>query len=457
MQYQKVKVHHYTVIIAILLIADLINATEIIGVVDSGNVNCTNSSTLSVKNLSNLQVKANNDITIKLCQRESILNGPLTIANKTDVTLIGFTTPSIILCQGGQLIFMSVHNLTMINVNFINCGMFHKGAICITDSFGLMLDDISVQNSTGSGLVLFNVGGTVTINDSVFNESRGGSGLSIEINKLNATRYTISQCEFHRNSAIEGSTHGGGINVNLFNTRNTEITIDGATFMNNDASDQGGGLSISFVKVSKDSTFLVANSQFVGNTADIGGGFSFRSTKTANIPKSVAIINCSFEENRAQFGSAIGIFPHFKSTMYGGYFSEVMFTNLIMDSNTITIRPIMSSAPFSQYEEGNGALYCSGYFTRFKGKSTVSNNNGSAFYMIQCSSEYEINSSITFVNNSGNYGGAIHLVSSVIIANNGTELKFHENTALSTGGALHFYSDEFSYSRYAKKMLHRNS
>lgn len=421
---------------------------------------CLASTEVAISSLASLIVNTSNT-TITLCQKTTLLSGTLAIhGDVSDITLAGFNSKSVILCQGDQtpngLAITSVNNVTITNIHFNNCGVLFKGrgiaAVFIAESTDLKMHNVQITNSTGTGVMLYNVGMRVEITRSKFIGSREGSGLHVEMDGVNETECMIYQCKFISNSAKgEMLTRGGGLNIILHNTSDVQIDLDQVNFTNNSASEEGGGLSIVFDSVTSRNEFTAKNAQFVSNTANVGGGIKFSSTKSPDKTNKVTLTNCSLSENRAQFGSAIGIFPYHQNTLQRGYSPEVAFDNLELDSNTVSTKRITNDSLFRQYEEGNGALYCSGYFIQFRGISSISNNNGSAFYMIRCNTEFKIHSMITFSNNAGYYGGAIHLVSSSIIVNSKTAFTFFNNSAFATGGALHFYSEEFSYSRFSKQ------
>ncbi|MHC4556995.1 MAG: hypothetical protein ACYS80_06790 [Planctomycetota bacterium] len=114
------------------------------------------------------------------------------------------------------------------------------------------------------------------------------SGLGGGLSSSDDSHPKLSNCTFITNITLSGS--GGGV----FNSRGS-LTLDNCSFMSNSAKRVGGGIRSAY---GSDSTTL-SNCTFIANTADLyGGGFSDSS-------KDSILINCTFEENSAEYGGAI--------------------------------------------------------------------------------------------------------------------------------------------------------
>lgn len=146
----------------------------------------------------------------------------------------------------------------------------------------------------GGGCYL-NSGGIATVNGTAFlgnTSDRDGGGLYL--NELAGTT-PITNCSFEGNS----SGNGGGLFINRSNT-----TLNGSTFLNNLATQAGGGLFINI-----DSDFSGTNDLFQGNQAGAsGGGGVFQNSNT------VASYSNSTFANNSTTGDAGGLFINVGAT-----------------------------------------------------------------------------------------------------------------------------------------------
>ena len=220
--------------------------------------------------------------------------------------------------------FVRVRNLIITNISIVGCGMKHnstnyiderfiivRSALYIQNSTNISLDNVTICNNNGIGLLVYDTNGTVSITRSSFinntlNPSEqsknftGGSGVFIEFtdctpgltqcdptsnyfNKL--SNYTIDQCVFKGNVAI----------YHLHGSQTTEIAKNiSATF------GTGGGLSLCFNGNLHTNVFQVSSTSFINNTAYNGGGLSVHGFGNMS-NNTVQILGCHFVNNSGEF------------------------------------------------------------------------------------------------------------------------------------------------------------
>jgi predicted outer membrane repeat protein len=250
---------------------------------------------------------------------------------------------------GGAITFVSPGNLIVRNSEFINNRGINGGAInslngklSIQDSRFIDNDTLSAYFANGDprdylrgfgGAVFVDrassineASGNVNISNTTFERNRGRrEGGGVYIYTGTQDQVAISRSVFKDNQVLglpiptsDGSESLGGGLVVLSNGLNRGLTIDEATFANNQAGGQGGGLWTS------DTPTTIRNSTFSGNrvtgasNAVVGGGLAVNSPTT--------IINSTIANNAAGWsggGLSAGNAP-------------VNLQNTIFTSNTAT-------------------------------------------------------------------------------------------------------------------------
>ena len=266
--------------------------------------------------------------------------------------------------------FLRIRNLMINSITIIGCGMKHvttnnigkgifivvRSALFIQNSTNISLENVTISESNGIGLLIYDTNGFVNITKSSFvNNSlnsleqsksfTGGGGIYIEFtecapgllhcdsksNKFNKlTKYTIDQCTFESNAAIyhlNGSEpedlingvfitlgNGGGLSLWLNgNAQNNSIHIAATSFTSNRAY-YGGGLNIHSRQNTKYNSVQISWCSFVGNSGIAGGGgltLGYVIYQNAyggrSLYNNYSVANCLFEQNQALTGVSGGI------------------------------------------------------------------------------------------------------------------------------------------------------
>ena len=152
------------------------------------------------------------------------------------------------------------------------------------------------------------------LNNRYYYARGGGFGLILDDNYFNITA-TISNCTFDSNNA---SAYGGGLYI-IFNGENTHhnISVVGCTFLNNYSGRFGGGLLLAFLLANQESgpsQIAVNNCSFINNQAQYGGGVSTNQFYNLGQGNSVQITNSFFSGNQAMITGSAVIFVSFEYT-----------------------------------------------------------------------------------------------------------------------------------------------
>jgi len=255
-------------------------------------------------------------------------------------TVNQFGIPSTISCGSDidstpGITFIGITNLTIEYLNIVGCGMKHistsiskrkqfisfLSALYVQNSTNLLVRNVNISNSNGTGLAIIDTIGAVNIVDSVFRDNKvsksndilsGGGGVIIEFTECapgilscnssnyqlaNNTIVTVDNCVFDKNSAL--------YNV----SRNVGANLDDRSFIEFGV---GGGLSFQFNGHATDIfiSAVVTSSNFTRNDANNGGGLSIHGNyNTTHI--NVTIFGCTFYKNAASVFGGGGVLVGF--------------------------------------------------------------------------------------------------------------------------------------------------
>ena len=321
------------------------------------------STTLSFDTLHNILIHgAGQELTIVECDPEV----GLSFQNSRQVRLANLS-----LIGAGQL-----SNSTSVNRTSNESALF-RTALYFLDCIGVELHGISVRNSTGTGVALYDVSGNVTITNSIFsfnkvlNDSEnlpGGGGIYAEFTEDRSIvvnpQYTISDCSFTDNVAVSvkgvdapsttrqhtgyhfhqfGS--GGGLSINLRNSIcNGMFSVQKCSFINNTAV-WGGGIHFMVLNNSKGNQFIIEDSYFSNNycpynatmtsTGTGGGGIrvQFFPIPGSDYNHTVQLKNCIFTNNSAYYGGGLSV-NFVREVNVSNPSTNVMITDCTWDNNT---------------------------------------------------------------------------------------------------------------------------
>lgn len=290
----------------------------------------------------------------------------------TEYNLTIFGNGSTINCTGNFGLKVNNSHLVHIqNVTFKNCGACHntsssdlntngatmllKTAVYITRSREVSLMNITITESDGIGLSMFDCKDKIIINGSNFSYNKmgngkpGGGGVYIQHRTPCMTSYSISHCQFIGNTAItyedlpyhlqnpqnrsySSFGKGGGLSINLLKANGVCIEVKHCSFHGNTAH-RGGGMFILILSESKNNHIEILGSDFVSNDCitqvipksliSAGGAVSVLYRPSDNMSSdsmsnnTCLIQDSCFRGNTAFYGGALSVGTRKSLTSYG--------------------------------------------------------------------------------------------------------------------------------------------
>ena len=282
----------------------------------------------------------------------------------------------------------------------------------------------------------------------------GGGGLCIGIgSNANKNVFNIQDCHFEGNSASFGAA--GMLAEFLSSVQYNNISVYNTDFINNYSTgtnlSSGGGLvvDVMFYAESRvygllpsDNSFSCTQCNFTGNRAYyMGGGTGIYTTKDTSTPSSLSdirFVSCNWRENTSPIGSAVSITPGIWGYTTEGFLPVPQFTDCTFESNNAIKELPSLSTRLKVIREGYGALYINELRVTVSGSLHFIHNTGSAIHLSNSVLDVRGESTVTLLNNTAYYGGAVAMYgSSVIRVDYNTTLNFTGNTAYSRGGAIY--------------------
>ena len=360
-------------------------------------------------------MKFSNDTTVILCNRQIDIENDIVIRDAIGIhlTSCGDNRTKLVCTRSAVgFKFFNVVNLHISSIVFDGCGIIldhvevddsHRiitGGLVISHCQNVTLNNVTVQNSVGTGLIVNQTSGEILITNSSFDRnckdgsmfSRAG-GLYIEfVHDINASEATtvcyIDSCEFMSNncsvlsltdglgSAIkyQGFSEGGGLRlVFKHNASKNNVTIRNSRITKNSAL-WGGGIRVNYQYSPQNNSVVVQNSHFVKNKCfyrgggiDIafeadysqssttwnivkfekcvveeneadqyGGGLRIYSSRNTFLAMNMTFSECSFSRNKALYGPAVDMLPYSVDVFNDGYLSSVSFNNCNFSTNSVT-------------------------------------------------------------------------------------------------------------------------
>ena len=307
--------------------------------------NCSNGAhyTISIDDLP--ATSLTNGTELRFCSRLLKLNRSVNLSGVSNLAWVGYESTRISCTSEVGILLKNVRNLELRSLTIENCGVLTsidsdpvqniKAGVTIQNSTNITIAGVTITNSPGTGLALFYNGGSIQVENSVFEHNgqhrhSGGNGVYVEtgpssytISNINA-KYYFKDCHFLHNTAVTEKDsifkefshfdRGGGICIYIRASENVDILISDSTFTGNQAENYGGGLFIAYNGRSSHNRAKVQNSLFMNNTAKYGGA-TYSGYLHTRVPKFATPQNCShsfeavkFIENSAYFGGGSSVF-----------------------------------------------------------------------------------------------------------------------------------------------------
>ena len=372
----------------------------IIGVGDNYTLSYVDAMTMSGMN-SIVIVGEGSDNTVIMCDS----NAGLAFINMNDITIANLT-----LKECGALRNSTTQNGTEDYTLKFHCGLYFLNCSDVT------MYDVIVTDSPGTGVMMYDTLGTVTIANSQFMHNRvptndvgnvpGGGGVYIEFTYClpNTTdfdncrptqqgnaNYLINNCTFLDNTATTveenttryiltvGSNHqqfgrGGGLSI-FFKGKTTTntFTIKNCNTSNNEAI-WGGGILIQLLDSAQNNNIIIKEVRFINNTIPYktgtgGGGIKINFFPQVDSPSNiVSITDCIFDHNSAYFGGATVLMIEREQKVFNAT-NKITFNHCKWKDN---FGHIGSAIDLSSYTDEPGDIFV---IPAFKNCSFIGNKN----------------------------------------------------------------------------------
>ena len=270
---------------------------------------------------------------------------------------------------GGGCIYAESSIVTISASNFTECTSTDGGAIYGQQVAFTITDTNFTDNEGYGGGAIAGTSSSFNISSSNFirnNSTQWGGAIKADVG---TSSLTLADTNFISNAAIKG---GGVYTVRL-------DSLVGCSFMNNEASSDGGGLW-----VQTEQSITISNCDFVNNTNDECGGGAYISTGSVVNNISVSITGSTFSDNISWGGDGGGVY--FSSD---GEYASMIITESKFRSNTATFSPESS-----------------------RNRSTI---HGGGIYMSGDNCSISIDSSDFSMNSANGSGGAIYVTGSIFV------------------------------------------
>ena len=371
---------------------------------------------------------------------------------------------------------------TSINTTSRDIAVF-RVALYLLNCSDVTIDGLVVTNSTGTGLVMYNVKGNVDIINSIFQfnvpleteELPGDGGVSITFTHckpgktilcnlpvITNVSYNIQNCAFLSNIATSADNikpvepshsatirhnfgHGGGMKILMRSeVQNNAIIIKDCNFLHNQAV-WGGGLFIELLNDSRSNHFALENLLFDANylsqqgflkTTGSGGGavriVVIIPTNSLNYNTTFNFTNCLFQNNIADLGGGVSFELTREKPSTTTHFC---FTNCTWYHNIGRLGSAIDAFVHT-YPLGDVARFT------FDSCSFVENSNDYSHHsmtpFLGLGTMYLWSVPVYFTNKNvfiGNKGSALVGISTWCVFINGAAVVFENNTA-ENGGAI---------------------
>ena len=358
--------------------------------------------------------------------------------------------------NGSGIVFHNCHKIQLNSFTIEYCGLIYEHhiqvfivALLCDNCSNIELLQINLNNSDGTGIVLCHVKGLIAISGCSFsnnsmktvgyqgtNDIRFNGG-GLHVMNINGT-LLMTDCIFVGNSATRV---GGALHIELTENSVNHMYIGSCNFTHNTA-ERGGAIGIVIIKNPNNNIVVVYSIIFyscnvIDNRAQIGGGVALKVSHAAISHPTWNIIrfhSCTFSMNKAKMSSAVDINGSAGKRLNQPFTTLVLFgTECYFKHNKVEI----SGTKIYRGQWYKATVFAINVVIEFQEHIFFISNTGTALYAVNSRVSCE---NVSFINNTGDLGGAIMLsVDAIICLTNDSKLTFINNTAL-IGGAIYSQS-----------------
>ena len=197
----------------------------------------------------------------------------------------------------------------------------------------------------------------------------------------------------------------------------------------------------------ENNTILIQDSRLTGNRAASSGAVNVYSLYSTPVPTTVTFYNCTLSENEALVGAAMYAGELKQSGLQPGI--QLLLRDVEITKNRILPDKSSGNLATTSKADSSAALELQSISIRFEGNRNLISNNYATAIHSQASVIY-IHDHMVVCNNSGSFGGGMHLIAgSYIVLQNNSRLRLENNTGAVEGGAVYVnllaFSPDFNY------------
>ena len=343
--------------------------------------------------------------------------------------------------NGSGMVFNNCTNVTINDFAIKDCGLLYLKQISYTGlqavlffhCYNIMVVRVTFSNNNGTGLVLCEPRGYALIFGSTFSKN------------MYYTNDSLSQLDIlrqkQRKTVESAGNAGGGLNIVFNGISKCDILVSSCTFIHNTAAVHGGAINI---RINRETKYIASNGyhinlyncRIIENTAIYGGGAALQIPHYFVLDyaaeDTIKFQSCFFIGNKAKVSAALDINGE-SQKLYQSFDTGVGLYFCHFVSNVAGYL-FQQSQPYTKLL--NAVVFAVNIQISFYGVIYFSNNKGTVLYLINSNAQF-YNSRTSFINNTGDNGGAILLAdnSAINVVDPYLRLHFINNTA-KIGGAI---------------------
>ena len=292
----------------------------------------------------------------------------------------GATETTINCSNASGLAFVNMTNLTISDLTLFNCSQsrpstsignvseFHTVpflvGLYIWRCRDVVIENFHISETNGVGLVLYETGGRVSINSSVFHHNGipesatgslqyGGGGVNVEFPYCPPGHYEDEECgeEFSDAEYMFINCNFTNNTASLTSRYSRQFIVQGHS--SHQSFGRGGGMAIYFSGNSSNNRVSLSNCHFTGNTAVFGGGLLSEFNDEAQ-NNNLLLVNCHFIENTCLYSTQEN----------GGGGGGVRLGFLLHEANSVVHNEIHIEATLFERNKaylGGGLSFVTGY------------------------------------------------------------------------------------------------
>ena len=448
------------------------------------------------------------DTTVFIASPEVCVSSFTTVNSVNNISIYGCGVGKTVICYHKGITFMNSRNIKLANLTIQLCS--GEKSACnvkfnVESGQELYLNLLNCANvsihqvkmsSLQGGLAIYHPTGHIDISHSMFERNNSSDGgVTVFTNHTNLTSIMFYACVFDANqNSFKGSNfrhssgHGGGLQLQFEYAYNTQTRILDCQFTRNSAA-WGGGLFVGYKLVAMNNflhimnttfvsneakfyggggidiglyeirnrinrnTILIENATFLNNSAEYGGGTTiFSDVDTHHLKNNLTFSDCRWENNSAQFSTAVDVSPIVYDNTVGYFLIIITFENCKFTGNKV-FKGRRNNVTHS------GTVMITALLVYFGGKTIFEGNLGSALCVVAANVVFKSRSDVTFDGNHGNSGGALALLGMATMQfSSHSMFLFQNNEAAFVGGAIYWHSiDQHDYFSTRTCFLKRRS